>query len=277
MSIRLAFDVTFRGLAQLAFAESPLAGALVLFAIACLSPWGAFAAIIGTLWGTAAGFWRPVCPRESWLMGLSGYNPAIIGILWGGFFLSGRPDAAEFAAALIICVALDTGLRRLLAIWQLPVLSMPAVITAYLAAIYYASHNQWFWLDGVSMPLGRASIVASAICIVAAMATVSVPATIQTVVLSLISAVLAARVFDVDIMVLWGLWAFTVAPANFAIQAIFIPDPKRGQVAGFFAAILGALIWSIWVFGGFVTLPPLLAPFILATWVTMVLFRFISR
>jgi NAD-dependent deacetylase len=70
------------------------------------------------------------------------------------------------------------------------------------------------------------------------------------------------------------LWAFTVAPAAFGIYAIFLAGSRMGAVGGVAAALLGTAIWALWTSGPLaVSVPPLLFPFILATWLTLLAVR----
>ena len=124
----------FRGLAQLAFCDSALAGVLVLAGLALVSPWGAAGAVAGTVFGTAVGYFASVYSREEWEHGLAGLNGAVVGIIWGGFIADGSFNLPLFLTILSVCVALEFVLRRALARVSLPALSMPAVATAVLTS-----------------------------------------------------------------------------------------------------------------------------------------------
>ena len=84
------FQVVLRGLAQVAFAERPIAGVLVLAGIAVLIPASAVGALAGALAGAVAGRLQGTLNRAPWEAGLSVPNPAIVCIPWGGAAASGR-------------------------------------------------------------------------------------------------------------------------------------------------------------------------------------------
>lgn len=268
------FATVLRGLAQVAFADSLRAGALVLTAIACISPWGAFGALLGAVVGTVVGLVLRSYPRGLWAIGLNGYNAAIVGILWGGLFASGVWDVLYFMLALLLCISLEELLRHALGYAQQPILSAPAVLTAYGIAALFEIRGDLFWVSQLALPLGPSGVAISIACVLAALATVSIRATIQVVVLSTVAAIVAGLAFSTDIPGLWGLWAFAVPPASFGIQAIFLADRPGSALAGAFAALASFVIWVAWVGSGFKSiLPPLMFPFIIATWITLYLFR----
>jgi hypothetical protein len=106
------------------------------------------------------------------------------------------------------------------------------------------------------------------------MSAVSMVACLQVVALCALSAVAGSLIFHIDIMALWGLWAFTVAPASFGIHAIFLAETPTASLAGILAALVGAIIWITWIASGLGSLvPPLLLPFIVASWVSIIMFR----
>jgi urea transporter len=266
------------GLAQVSFTSSRIAGGLVLAAIACISPWGAVAAMVGAIIGTIAGWLLDAYSEPLWSAGLSGYNAAIVGIMWGGLLASGIPDLPFLLVAFIMCILLEELLRRLLGYADLPMLSLPAVLTAYTIAAIYTYRGDTFWINLLDLPFGTPGITISIACVVAALATVSIRATIQTVVVSALLTIVANQIFDRDIAELWSLWAFAVAPANFGVQAIFLTDRTIGSVGGLFASLVSFALWAAWISSGLMKLmPPLMMPFIIATWMTIILFRKLGR
>ncbi len=266
------------GLAQISFTSSHIAGILVFAAIACISPWGALAAAGGAIIGTTAGRLLDAYPEALWCAGLSGYNAAIVGIMWGGLLASGIPDLPFLLVALMMCIALEEILRRLLGHIDLPMLSLPAVLTAYAIAAIFAYRGETFWVNQLDLPFGIPGITISIACIVVAIATVSIRAAIQTVIMSALLAIVASRIFDRDIAELWSLWAFAVAPANFGVQAIFFADRTIDSVAGIFASLTSFALWAAWMSSELTSnLPPLMLPFIVATWITLLLFRRLGR
>lgn len=266
------------GLAQISFTTSRIAGGLVLAAIACISPWGAIAALCGALIGTLAGWLLEAYPEPLWSAGLSGYNAAIVGIMWGGLLASGVPDLLFLAGALMLCILLEELCRRLFGIADLPMLSLPAVLTAYAIATIYEYRGQTFWVNQIDLPFGVSGISLSIACVVAALATVSVRATIQTLIITALLSFVASQIYAEDIKDLWSLWAFALAPANFGVQAIFLTDRIIGAVGGLFASLLSFSLWAAWTGTGLMEwMPPLMLPFIVATWLTVLLFRQVDR
>jgi NAD-dependent SIR2 family protein deacetylase len=112
-----------------------------------------------------------------------------------------------------------------------------------------------------------------ACCIVAALIMQSRFAGLWAVLLSTIT-VLACWLAGHDPRAMLGLWAITVPLASFGVHAIFLRGSLAGCAAGTLAALLGALIWIAWASSALQQwLPPLLVPFILGTWLAMILMR----
>ena len=266
--------VWLRGLAQLVFSDRSIAGLLLLGAIWLVSPWSALGALLGAAFATAVGGVLSVHTRGEWRAGLSGFNGAIIGILWGGFFASGNPQLGLFVVVLSVCVFFETALRSMLQRSSLPPLSMPAVITAMLVSLIFAPIGTWFWIDATQSPFGTPGTYAAIVCVVLAAGIKHQGATLQALVLAAAALWVANTALGLAPLDSTGLWAFAVAPASFAAQAIFVPGILVGAAAGLVAACLAAGIWTAWVLTGFADVTqPLLAPFILGTWFTLVVIR----
>jgi len=264
----------FRGLGQLVFSDSTAGGVIVLIAIAIISPWSGVGAVSGVIVGTCAGYFLSIYPRNLWQIGLSGYNSAIVGILWGPLLANGIWDIHIFSLALFLCVTLEILLLNLFHRFDLPVLSLPSVLAIYVIATLYGIQGEWFWVISPSPPFGSFGITLSILCIIAAMMMKSLVGTIQVVLLSVFSAALASWAFQVNFLALSGLWAFTVAPASFGIHAIFLGGSTVGSFGGVIAALIGSIIWVIWVVLGVEQIaPPLLLPFILGSLITILVFR----
>jgi NAD-dependent deacetylase len=270
--------VPLRGLAQLVFAERVDAGVLVLLAIALVSPWCALGSFLGSVFGSVAGRVLPIYTRTEWRLGLAGFNGAIIGILWGGFFASGAPRPLLFAAALTLCVLMEAVLRALLRPLSLPPLSMPAVLAAMLIDFVLAPPGTWFWMSAGAPPLGTGGIYAAIVCVVLAAATRHQAATLQALVLAAVAMWLATSVPGLAPPDSSGLWAFAVAPASFAAQALLAPGVLAGRLAGLAAAVLAAGIWYAWQLTGLAGLvQPLLLPYIAAAWMAALWLRRYGR
>ncbi|MEH6824979.1 MAG: urea transporter [Motiliproteus sp.] len=278
MHVLTWFLVSLRGLAQLAFADRAWAGALVLTGIALISPWAAVGAVTGVLCGTLAGYALPTYTRADWRIGLSGFNSAIIGLVWGGFFANNEWKLAGLTLTLMLCVTLEWLLRKLLARWDLPMLSMPAMVALSLTLLAYLLADQPFWPPQPPLPFGSTGIVVAVLCVIAAMTSQSVIATLQAVVLSAATALLFSVILGVDGLALSGLWALVVAPASFGLHGVFFAGTLTGALAGLVAALIAILIWSLWTFSDLaLSINPLVAPFIIGSWLALLLLRRFSN
>ncbi len=266
--------VVLRGVAQVVFAEQIGAGVLVLAAAALVSPWAALGALSGTLFGSLMGALLPTYTRAEWLIGLSGFNCAIIGLVWSAFVAVGEWRLPALAATLVLCLGLEWALRRLLHRWDLPPLAMPAVLALSLVAGVYLLAERPFWLPSPAPPFGTLGIALAVCCVIAAMVLQSRLAALQAVVLAAISGFFFSLLLGVELLALFGLWALTVAPASFVVHGVFLRGTQAGAVTGLVAAVLAILLWSGWTFSGLALwLPPLVAPYIIATWLALVVMR----
>ncbi len=266
--------VPLRGLAQIAFADRAYAGVLVLAAVALVFPPAAPAALAGTVTGTLAGVLLPGWSREEWLIGLSGYNCAIVGLIWSGSLASGNDMWPYLVLTLLVCLALERVLPKLLRRWDLPQLSMPAVLAVFLIVLILLLADQPLPLPSAEPLFGTTGVMLAICCVIAAMASQSPVATVQAVALALVTAFMFSLILGLEILALSGLWALAVVPASFGIHGVFMAGTLTGAVAGLVAALLATLIWSVWMLSGLTLwLPPLVAPFILGTWLALLLLR----
>ena len=261
-----------RGCAQLAFCDSPSAGLLVLAGIALASPLAGLGTLLGALFGTVTGRFIPAYGREEWAWGLTGFNPAIIGLLWGGLFATGEVHPALLIPVFALSMLLDVGFRRLLGRLMLPSLSSGALTTVYIVSLLAASPGGWFWTDAPTnafVPFG----LLGATCVFAAMVIKSPFAGLWAFLLSAMT-FLSGWITDHDPRTLVGLWGITVPLACFGVHAIFLRGSLAGCVAGSLAALFGALIWIGWEASPLARwLPPLLLPFILGVWLSIIVMR----
>ena len=269
-------EVYLRGLAQVAFAEKPVAGVFVIIAIAFVSPWGALGAAVGALTGLFLARIRIALTEAEWEAGLAGPNPAIAGILWGNAFSAGEAGFGILALILFTCFVMERAFRPISLHFRIPVLSAPAVAAAYLVNAVISSFGKSFWHLPASAPFGDAGIFAAIFLVGLAMLTKSRIATLQVTVLTLSAALISGWYFKTGIFGPVGLWAFAVAPAVFALHAVFLAGSAAGGWAGLFAAFLGVAFWAGWVAGPLLPIgPPLLFPFILAVWlILLIIYRF---
>ena len=262
--------VVLRGLAQVVFSDRPAVGLLVVAATAAVAPWSALAAVAGAVAGTAAGRVFRTSDDASWRAGLSAYNPAVVGISWGGVLARQEASAGLFPLALGAAIALDAPLRRASARLGLPPLSAAAVLTVWLSFWVFRAFGQDLWAYPGLLPWGEAG-VAAAIVLVAASTLWTAPRAALTTT-ALVAASVAVWRWGLGEPGLGpaGLWAFTVAPAAFGTSAVFLRDSRLGLLAGGAAALLGAGLWIAWVVSGAAgVLPPVLAPFVLGVWVVL--------
>ena len=266
-----------RGLAQVAFSESPWAGLLVIGSIVLLAPWSALGAVAGGLVGLVAGRYQKSLSEAQWEAGLAGFNPAIVGILWGLTYAAGETGLGALALLLGGSIAIEYVMRPVLARAELPLMSMPAMVTAYLATAVFATFDATFWQHAAPPVLGNFGLALAAVMIVAALATQSIRATVLTV--AVVAAVyVAAWLPGLTLLGSQGLWGFTVAPAVFGIFGVFLAGSNRGALAALFGGALSTLLWTLWVNTPLQSMvPPSLVPFILGTWITLGVFARLSR
>ena len=270
--------VVLRSLAQIAFADQARAGLLILAAIALLSPWGALGALFAAVLGTAAGLLPRVCPRQEWLSGVTGYNGAIIGILWGGFPAAGEFRLGLLLFAVALCLALEIGLRKIFRRFGLPILSLPAVLAAFGASLLLAPQGTWLWIQPGHAPFGMWGLVAALLCVLAAAMTKSVAACLQAAALAVVTMLLHAWVADRGPLSTIGLWALTVPLASFALHGVFLRGAAGAAAAGMLAAVAAAAIWLAWISSPLAGVAhPLVAPYVLGVWIVLLLQRGLQR
>ena len=132
-----------RGCGQLALCERPVCGLLVLAGIALIAPFCAAGALLGAGFGTLAARFTSFYARDEWAMGLAGFNPAIVGLLGGGFLASGELPVAHLLAPLALSLVLDVGCRRVTGRLRLPALSVAAFTTVYMVSLIAAPPGGW--------------------------------------------------------------------------------------------------------------------------------------
>jgi len=228
--------------------------------------------LLGALFGTVVGRFVAAYTREEWSWGLAGFNPAIIGLFWSGFFASGEIHLATLVPILALGMVLDVLLQRLMGRLQLPALSAGAVTTVYLVSLAIAPWGSWFWTAVPAHALIPFGLL-GALCLVTAMTLQSAFASVWALLLGTITFI-ALLLWSDDPQGHVGLWGITVPLASFGVHAIFMRGSLAGGIAGALGAFFAAVIWLAWdasPLGQW--LPPLLTPFILGIWLAMVLMR----
>jgi NAD-dependent SIR2 family protein deacetylase/urea transporter len=257
------------GLGQIAFADRPLSGLLVLAGFFAIAPWGAAGALAGALFGAATArlmkTWSPVETGH----GLAGANLAIVGASFA-FVASEALQPLIIVLAVAACLGIEAVVRRLLQPVGLPPLSLPAVLTLLLLTGLYDAFGKPFWDVSSVVAADTLAIVVPVALFAAAMVVKSWRAAILTGLLTAAAALLSGSLLNGGWLGPAGLWAFAVAPAAFGIHAVFLAGSRIGAVAGCGAALIGAGLWFAWMASPLgAAMPPLLLPFILATWIVL--------
>lgn len=260
---------TLNGLGQIVFSDRPVSGLLVLVGFLSIEPWAAAGALAGALLGALASGLLKTWNRVETSYGLAGANLAII----GASFAFVAPEALQLLTvliAIIVCIGVEAGARRLLQPLGLPALSFPAVTALLLLTGLYSVFGKPFWAEAGKLPADALTIVVPVVLFASATAVKSWRAAALAGALTAAAALLSGFILNEGWLGPIGLWAFTVAPAAFGIYAVFLAGSRIGAVCGIAAAALGTAIWAAWVASPLgMAVPPLLVPFILATWVML--------
>jgi len=263
----------FRALAQLIFTDKPLAGFLVLAAIALISPWSAVGAVVGAVCGNASHLLLGTYAKSAWRAGVAGFNCAVIGILWSGFPAAGEPSITLLAGSLAVCVVVEAVAQRVLSRVRLPVLVLPAILTAMALSLVLAGPSSWLWME-TNAVLGELGLALAIVCVIVALGLDSPRNAVPVVVLGGSAALLATMSMGSGVLATAGLWAFTVAPAVLAMQMLCFGPTVRSVLAGIVAASIGATLWVVWSTSAAMSwAPPLLLPYVLGVWVAIALGR----
>jgi hypothetical protein len=144
--------------------------------------------------------------------------------------------------------------------------------TLYAVSAVAAPAGGWFWTDAPAPPFVTFFVLGAG-CIAAAMLLRSPFAGLWAIVLGAIAYVTCGLAGQ-DPRTVVGLWAVTIPLASFGVHAVFLRGSLLGCAAGTLAALAGASIWIAWESSPVAQwLPPLLAPFILGTWLALLVVR----
>jgi NAD-dependent deacetylase len=269
MGSRAYIEATLTGVAQVIFRDRAIAGACVLGAIAVLAPWAAVGALGGAALATLLR--RPVeDAREEWLLGLTGFNAAIVGMLWGGPLARLGAAATLLPVAILGCLAIETRLRPHFRRFGLPMLGTPALLVGWVSDWTFRAFGDSLWLHPGTLPLGDWSLPVAVACLGLAVATASIAAAITVGSIASIASSWSAWWFGIDGLGPASLWAYAVAPA--ALGGYLIVPLARIHAIGaaLLAAALAAATWFVWISTPLVdVLPPLLAPCLVGVWGAM--------
>jgi len=207
------FSVQWRSFAQLAFLDRQSSGLLIFVAIALVSVWSAFAAIVAVLISNSLSPLIKDYTVQEWRLGIAGYNGAIVGMYWGDSILSIK-GLCLFLITLLVCLFFEFRLRAILIPRQLPVLSLPAMasISVIVLTISLLSLDTSHLLfSGTAEPILQTySREVAIILVVSAMAYQYPLATLQTLGISLAGGLLAQWFTGLNLYALVDLWAINL-------------------------------------------------------------------
>ena len=269
-------NASLRGIGQVGFANNPIAGLSIAFAVLIQSPWVALMLVVGVVVATWTAYLMRL-DRPSIRNGIFGLNGALVGLALGTFGTWGNGTGNWlWIMAAIVCAALSTVLMQYLGLWmavhlELPSMGVPFHIVTYsfLAIALYIQQpffelgapppfpNPAESLDGVSIFSGLITGVGqiffsgglvSALLILIALALCSPMGAIVAFFGSAIG-LLTGIVLGVDLNVLYaGLWGYNSALTAIAIGGIFYAPNLRSFVfasAGAFGAALIAWLLTL--------------------------------
>lgn len=241
MHERLA-AVLLRGLAWTLALEGPVAGAVALAVYAMGFPHLLPTALAGLAAATLVGWAASEPPRRGWEAGLTGFNGAIIGLVWPFYFDRGVASLALLAAtaaasALAVAVAGDRLSRRGRTV---PLFTVPTTLLFAAVVLLAGAEAQ------PAEPLGLSSAAASGAVLLAML--VFRPAVAAAAVAGMAVGVgLALAAGGWADLAWWApLYAFTCPPAAVGI-ALLIKEPGRWQALAYaaFGALVAGGLWFL--------------------------------
>ena len=259
-----------RAIAQVSFGDRWWMGIVLFLSTVAIAPWSAAGLAVGAAIGVVAGFGRGAVPRREWEAGLTGVNPAIVGIAWGGVLARGEATAWLLPFALLVCVGLDSFLRPKFREWNFPLLGASAVVTIWGSIFVFQSFGISFWAHPGVVPFGPWGVAVCVAGVAIILASVCFSAAVVTAALTAIAVVGSGIFFYAGWVGPSAYWAFTVAPAIFAVHGIFLAGSRLGAVVGAAAALIASAAWALWIYSPLdAYLAPVLAPCFLGIWLTL--------
>ena len=155
------FTVQCRSFAQLAFLDRQSSGLLIVLAIALVSVWAAFAALLGVLINNSLSLLIKDYTVQEWRLGIAGYNGAIVGMYWGDSILSIK-GLCLFLVTLLVCLLIECRLRALLIPKQLPILSLPAIASIWVIVLtisLFSLDTNHILFTGAAVPALQLSLI----------------------------------------------------------------------------------------------------------------------
>ncbi|NEP14901.1 MAG: urea transporter [Symploca sp. SIO2C1] len=295
-------NASLRGIGQVAFANNPISGLLIILAVFIQSPWVALMLIVGVVAATLTAYGMNL-DRASVRNGIFGFNGTLIGLALGTFGSWGNGNGnLLWLLAIAVCAALSTVVMQKLGLWmavhlKLPSMGVPFILitSLFLATASYIPQpffelgtpppfpNPAESLDGVrilsALVTGVGQIffsgsMVSAVLIVIALALCS-PMGALVAVLGCAIGLLTGILLGVDLNVLYaGLWGYNSALTAIAIGGIFYTPNLRSLAAGSAGALVAALLaWLLSLVMSPLGLPILSIPFQLAVYGCFLILR----
>jgi urea transporter len=134
-AIPLPVIAVFRGIGQVFFQDNALTGVLFVLGIAASSPLMAGGAIIGSVIGTAVA-WGLKFDRAQTSAGIFGFNATLVGIATFFFFQAGLVSAALLIVGCVVATILTRFMRQYL---PFPTYTTPFILTTW--AVFILGHS----------------------------------------------------------------------------------------------------------------------------------------
>jgi len=289
-------NTCLRGIGQIAFANNPLSGLLIVLAVGLQSAWVALTLLVGIAAATLTAYWLKL-DRPSIRNGIFGFNGALVGLALGTFGTWGNGSGSgAWLLAIALGAALTTVLMQKLGLWmavhwKLPAMGIPFHLVAYLflaIALYVPQPvfqlgtpppfpNPAETLEGIRLlsallaGLGQiffSGSLVSAVLVVLALALCS-PMGALVGVLGGAIGLLVGLALGNDLNGLYaGLWSYNSALTAIAIGGIFYAPNLRSVAIASLGAFVTALAgWLLSLGLGPLGLPILAIPFHVGTYV----------
>ena len=288
-------NASLRGAGQIAFANNPVSGLLILLAVGLQSPWVALSLVVGVVTATWAACGLNL-DRPSTCNGIYGFNGALVGLALGTFGTWGNGSGnGLWLGAIALGAALTTILMQKLGLWmavqwKLPAMGIPFHIVTYLFLVIALYIPQPFFQLGSPPPFPNPAEALDAVRLLSALLTGLgqiffsggfLSAVLIVLALALCSpmgalvgvlgcgiGVLTGLMLGTDLNLLYaGLWGYNSALTAIAIGGIFYAPNLRSVAIAIVAALVTALAgWLLGLGLAPLGLPILAVPFHIGTY-----------
>ena len=249
------------GYGQMLFAESPLAGLLMLLGLVPLAPRAAAGAVVACTVATVLARLRGY-PYAEWRRGLYGYTAALTGVFWGVLFAPTWRAWLALVMASLVAPSLTRLAHRVLTPQQLPSVALPALALTW---------TGWLVLSAAepAPPTGWLARGAGWVLTLAGLAVASRLLAVTAMLGTVVGLGVSVALGDAGTA---GIIANSV-PTAIALGGVFLAfSPAALVVAGIGAAVAGALWWSLMAYAT-LPVPMLVAPSSLVTIVMVAALR----